>query len=155
MPMSGANSEVRRHVVDIFADLPGFSDPTTLYLSWRNPMNVHLKIKIMSLAAEAQIIRSQTRKMLKWARRAQDAQKKALAYERFSSTDLHRKLIVRKECRAANLAYGFLRGRGYRQMETKSYEDPLWEKVLGMIERFGEGDKRDLRQRFSEWKDAV
>jgi hypothetical protein len=83
----------------------------------------YLKVKIKSLAEEARIIRKETKR----ARKA--SIKNGLA--------LHRKGIVRHEARHTYLAYGFLRGLEYRQMEHKAFEAPDWAKVRRMIERYG------------------
>ncbi len=83
----------------------------------------YLKVKIKSLAAEAKIIRLETKR----AKRA--SIKDGLA--------LHRKGIVRFEARHTHLAYGFLRGREYRQIENKAREAPDWAKVRKMIEKYG------------------
>lgn len=83
----------------------------------------YLKIKIKSLAAEARIIRKETRRVKRISI------KNGLA--------LHRKGIVRFEARHALLAYGFLRGLEYRQMEQKAHEPPDWKKVRKMIEKYG------------------
>lgn len=83
----------------------------------------YLKVKIKSLAAEAKIIRLETKR----AKRA--SIRDGLA--------LHRKGAVRFEARHTHLAYGFLRGREYRQMEQKAHTPPDWDKVRRMIERYG------------------
>ena len=83
----------------------------------------YLKVKIKSLAEEAKIIRTETKRARKVTI------KNGLA--------LHRKGIVRREARHTHLAYGFLRGREYREMENKAFEAPDWAKVRRMIERYG------------------
>lgn len=51
----------------------------------------------------------------------------------------HRRFDVRPECRAASLAYAFLRGADYRAMEPKA--DPStpirWDRVRKLVERYG------------------
>ena len=83
----------------------------------------YLKVKIKSLAEEARIIRKETKRARKVTI------KNGLA--------LHRTGIVRREARHTHLAYGFLRGLEYRQMEHKAFEAPDWAKVRRMIERYG------------------
>lgn len=83
----------------------------------------YLKVKIKSLAEEARIIRKETK------RAKSKSIKEGLA--------LHRKGIVRHEARHTHLAYGFLRGREYRQMEHKAHEAPDWAKVRRMVEKYG------------------
>jgi hypothetical protein len=53
------------------------------------------------------------------------------------------------------LAYGFLRGKSYKQIEKKAYEPPNWTVIEQMAKRFGGLDSRVLLQRFAEWKDAA
>lgn len=104
-------------------------------------MKVYLKMKIMSLAAEARIIRAEEKK---WPG------------EHTARYGLHEHRIhdVRPEARHALLAYGFLRGRSYRQLEAAAARPPDWERVGQLVEKFGGGDVRVLRQRFAEWKEA-
>lgn len=112
----------------------------------------YLKVKIKSLAAEAKIIRKETKR----AKRA--SIKDGLA--------LHRKGVVRFEARHTHLAYGFLRGREYRKMENKAHQTPDWAKVRRMIDRYGthldwnsedcgysdHGDRKEaVLKRFDEW----
>lgn len=112
----------------------------------------YLKVKIKSLAEEAKIIRLETKR----AKRASIR----------DGLSLHRKGPVRHEARHTHLAYGFLRGRGYRQIEPKAHVAPDWDKVRKMIERYGthlewgsedcgyadhKDRKAEVRKRFEEW----
>ncbi|MEE8114492.1 MAG: hypothetical protein V3T23_09055 [Nitrososphaerales archaeon] len=112
----------------------------------------YLKVKIKSLAAEAKIIRKETKR----AKRA--SIRDGLA--------LHRKGIVRTEARHTHLAYGFLRGREYRQMERTTHEAPDWDKVRKMVDKYGShldwssedcgysshsARKQEVRKRFEAW----
>jgi len=83
----------------------------------------YLKVKIKSLAAEAKIIRTEERRARRpgLRRGLQD----------------HRKGIVRYEARHTHLAYGFIRGREYHQMESSTHESPNWERVRKMVEKYG------------------
>lgn len=110
-----------------------------------------LKIKIMSLAAESRIIRREEKK---WPGR----------HAKRLSLREHRIGDVRTEARCALLAYGFLRGRLYRQVENRvrpvdhAHKDkamkPIdWERVIALVARFGGLDKRDARQKLAEWAD--
>ncbi len=116
----------------------------------------YLKVKIKSLAAEAKIIRLETKR----AKRA--SIRDGLA--------LHRKGAVRFEARHTHLAYGFLRGREYRQIEQKAHTPPDWDKVRRMIERYGAhldwnsedcsyGNsilaKEAVLERFDEWREQA
>jgi hypothetical protein len=90
--------------------------------------SIQLKVKIKVLAAEALILRQQEKKYLpEWRLRA-DATYFSLRH--------HRVEAVRKEQRSALLAYGYMRGRAYAQMEKKCYEKPNLERVLNIVQRF-------------------
>lgn len=106
-------------------------------------MKTFLKMKIKSLAAETRIIHSEERK---WP--GQSDMRQSLYH--------HRKTVVQRESRASQLAYGFLRGRDYKVMESKCHELPDWAKVEDIALRFGKAyyDQRELKQRFAAWKDA-
>ena len=105
-------------------------------------MEVYLKIKIMSLAAEARIIRTEERK-----RPGPSDARQGLHQ--------HRVQDVRRECRSASLAYGFLRGRGYRALEAKCYEEPRWGRVIELVRKYGEtGLPVDaLKKAVKDWKE--
>lgn len=100
----------------------------------------HLRIKIKSLADEAQTIRDEANKtsgMEKWELNA------------------HRTGVVRREARHSLLAYGFLRYRSYASMEAKCYEAPSWDKVRRIVKSFGIQNDKELKEeqdaRFEEW----
>lgn len=51
-----------------------------------------------------------------------------------------RTVVLRRESRAANLAYGFLLGRDYWQMERTCYEYPDLQRVENIARQYGAGD---------------
>lgn len=104
--------------------------------------HIYLKMKIKSLAAEAQIIRREERRF----KRGDHPIRVGLS--------AHRRIDVRQEARAAGLAYGFLRGRDYRRLEAKTHTKPDWARVEKLALKYGVDDQRDLKQRFAEWKAA-
>lgn len=108
-------------------------------------MHVYLKIKVVSLAAEAALIRREERKLKRSKTPRATAARAGLSD--------HRRGLVRVEARNACLAYAFLRGRAYRQVEAKAFSLPDWSRVGKLVERYAEGDKREVMRRFSEWKD--
>ena len=108
-------------------------------------MQVYLKVKICSLAAEARIIRS-LEKRRRGPKYGPGAERAGLW--------MHRTKGIRYEARCSQLAYGFLRGRAYRQMERSCHKSPDWERVKNIAERFSAEDKRVIAQRFAEWRDA-
>jgi hypothetical protein len=101
---------------------------------------VYLKVKLKSLAAEARIIRLEESRNKHF--------RNGLSY--------HRRTVVRQEARLTLLAYGFVRGKAYEQIE-KSERQPDWDRVKKMIEKYGvcEGG-REARERqlaaFEAWK---
>lgn len=83
---------------------------------------VYLKVKIKSLAAEAKIIKHEEQRSKGTTR---------------SSLASHRKNIVRRESRNSHLAYGYLRGRTYKQLEKTCHSSPDWDRVERMIKKYG------------------
>lgn len=83
-----------------------------------------LKVKIKSLSAETRII------------------KQAIARYKDLGTKIslreHHVHVVRKEARHSQLAYAFLRGREYHEVEARCDVPPDFVKVAELIERFGE-----------------
>lgn len=125
----------------------------------------HLKIKIKSLAAEASMIRLEERKLKRSypprkvvehdpesnARRhryitrteAEIRRMKAAGF-RIAVLRAHRTKEVRREARAAQLAYAFIRGRAYRESELNlwrrndpSFPNDLCTRVAEIALRFG------------------
>ena len=112
----------------------------------------YLKVKLKSLAEEARIIRLETK------RAKRESIRNGLA--------LHRTGVVRREARHTHLAYGFLRGKEYRQIEPKAHIAPDWDKVRKMVEKYGthldwgsddcgysthKARKAEVRERFEQW----
>jgi hypothetical protein len=98
---------------------------------------VYLKVKIKSLAEEARIIRKET--------------KRARSYTIKKGLDDHRKGAVRYEARHTHLAYGFLRGREYYQIEHTARTTPNWDKVRKMVKSYG---VHYPAEQFIRYKDA-
>jgi hypothetical protein len=109
-----------------------------------------LKVKLKSLAAEARIIRDEEKK-------------NPLFHQALRE---HRIGIVRNEARHTQLAYGFLRGLSYRQIEPKAHQKPDWVKVEKMVQKYGrvhlatvpipwqgrEQLDKEVMERFQKWK---
>jgi len=83
---------------------------------------IFLKVKAKSLAAEAAIIRQETARAPKEFR---------------SDLSAHRRTAVRSAARNTQLAYAFLRGRRYRQVEPNSDTPPNWKEVGRMVKQYG------------------
>jgi len=81
-----------------------------------------MKIKIKQLASEAKDIRNEERRSTKQTRR---------------SLYLHRVNDIRPYARLNYLAYGFLRGRSYQQLERDARIKPNWKEVEKLVKRFG------------------
>lgn len=109
---------------------------------------VYLKVKIKSLEAEAKIIRKEERK-----HRKDDAIRNGLTN--------HRKTVVRIEQRATLLAYAFLRGKSYKEIEPKHVGNTWRElvirnKVKGMVLKYSSNyDKKVVDDRLTEWFKAA
>lgn len=82
---------------------------------------VYLKVKLKSLAAEAKIIRLEEKRNRHFQ----------------NGLWLHRTTVVRSEARHTLLAYGFLKGRTYAQIERTCSRAPEWDRVRKMIEKYG------------------
>jgi len=103
-------------------------------------MRVYLKVKIKSLAAEAKIIRFEERRLRPLTDKTRDY---------FLGLMNHRRGEIRTEARASLLAYGFIRGRTYRSIESKTKEmgrvahSQLWAKVNRLVVKYGPAEYRD------------
>lgn len=124
-------------------------------------MNPALKIKAVSLAAEITLIRREERKWLKsrrWLAKATgntlpaDANiQKARAEANFWGLRTHR-LALRPEARVAHIAYGFVRGRTYAEIERTGSSIPDWSKVIRLVKTYGEGyQDQDVKALVAAW----
>ncbi len=112
-------------------------------------MKTYLRIKIKSLAAEAVLIKFEERKWFKWigTKEIHDKEGKLVATNDVYRKDhplrmslrQHRIDVVRPECRHSNIAYGYMRGRAYKQIENKCYIQPNWERVAEIVRKFSGG----------------
>ena len=83
---------------------------------------IYLKVKIKSLADEAKIIRREERQAILRRDRKEELGNYTKAnqeHEVFEGLREHRMGIVRSEARAAQLAYGFIKGKKYAEIEPK------------------------------------
>lgn len=81
-----------------------------------------LKVKIKSLAAESKIIRAEEKKS-----------RKTLREELYH----HRTRDVRRESRAAQLAYAYLRGKSLKDTEGREGHDDIDGRVGQIVKKFG------------------
>lgn len=130
----------------------------------------HLKIKIKNLAAESGIIRLEERKTLKRILNLKElvqngsstvehngfvvnsSEVATLALFGFQSLSEHRRGIVRSVARINLLAYGFLRGREYVEMEARCHEAPNFDEVEKIARRFSVGSQMDA---WKAWRDRA
>lgn len=92
-----------------------------------------LKVKVKSLAAEAAIIRMEEGRSRGELR---------------SSLRWHRQYDVRREQRAAQLAYGYLRGVAMTRIEPGAKTKPDWDRVRALVKKFG---PKDAFEKFDAW----
>lgn len=85
-----------------------------------------LRVKIKTLTAEAGIIRHEERKARNPLRAAYLSQ--------------HRRREVREWARSSQLAYGFLRGKRYAEIETGGATEPNWKDIRRIAIKFGRFD---------------
>lgn len=119
-------------------------------------MSIQLKIKIKTLAVEARFIRTEELKARKMSRANaayQDANVAKAASSLRANLWEHRINVVRPEARSSQLAYGFLRGKKYSEIEGSVRPDnkPDLKAIKGMVERFGENDKTS---KIKDWLEA-
>ena len=117
-------------------------------------MNIQLKIKIKSLAAESRIIRTEELKCRKNARSCGEAypQQRDKASTTRTSLHEHRTGTVRSEARYSQLAYGFLKDMPYRQMELYTRNEPDWDLIYNIAKRFRPGSN-SISKDFAEWSE--
>jgi len=116
---------------------------------------VHLKCKILTLCAESRIIRHQEEK----------CRNNLYAHVTLNK---HRKVVLRKEARNILLAYGFLNGKEYSQLETRANFEPDWSSIRRYVKKFGVGGewsmgvappdiesaKNEQMEQFEAWADV-
>lgn len=109
----------------------------------------HLKIKIATLAAEARIIRRDERKALGHGRQGLKVGINpdfiSRHYRDFNDLRDHRIGIVRSVTRTNLLAYGFLKGRSYAELEVKTNSVPDFKAVRKNAQTFSDGPWDEVR----------
>ena len=97
---------------------------------------IFLKIKLKSLACEARIIRREEARLRDRCMKEQAPNPRPFTFAR-GEMEAHRRYVVGKEARHTLLAYSFIRGRAFHEVEQKSKTPPDWEKVWRMVDRYG------------------
>jgi hypothetical protein len=119
-----------------------------------------LKIKSVSLALEGQLIHRNEARLKRQIARVKasthaerDATLERLRSDRDKLRE-HRKGIVRHHARNAFLAYGFLNGRAYAEIEARRFSDPDWKAIEKMVSQYGIRDAKlqDIMQSFERWR---
>lgn len=85
-----------------------------------------LKVKALSLAAEARIIRQQTRKSVQHK-----------DFDAANRLHLHRVGIVRSVARDTHLARAYLKGMPYQRVEQKAHTTPNLKAIATMVSKYG------------------
>lgn len=108
-------------------------------------MKTHLRVKIASLVAERRIIK---REMRHWDYLKPDPNWGIMRRVPMWQSLNHHEIKLKSDERAALLAYGFLRGKSYKQLENLCYTEPNWAKVKANVKTFGE-DQMQGNQRIN------
>lgn len=141
----------------------------------------YMKVKIKTMAEEARIIRKEEQKQMgwinflcqkqsfrhgkdeprpderKWPEAKENAQEMSdAAYELFWGLREHRVQKLRREARINHLAYGFLRGVKYSDMEKGSYDFPKLKEIEATAKRFATdlGDN-SFKYMWDHWVDEA
>lgn len=130
-------------------------------------MKSHLQVKVYSMSAEMSYIRrkeEQWKNRARYARQKQKQQSIDYAEKAFWSLRCHR-MVMKSEARNTHLAYGFMKGRSYEQMEHICYgqlkgygsSEPDWKAIETMIQRFSKDEPypQNWMQQFTQWLEAA
>jgi len=111
-----------------------------------------MKIEVKTAAARAQILKEEEQ-FARWRARGAKANANREKYLA-KSTLLHNKRVnkVRNDARSLHLAYGFLAGHAYRDIEPISYVQPNWVRVQELVLAYCDDDKKEtIIDKFSAW----
>lgn len=124
----------------------------------RHPL-YRLKCRIKSMGEEAVSIRFQAHSIANQARSANTFPlrlKIAVMAHMIGSRDRE---MLRRESRATQLAYAFLRSRTYISTERTPHveqnhkiEYHFWKRVEAIVQEFDQRDIREIRQQMAEWR---
>jgi len=123
---------------------------------------IYLKVKIKSLAEEARIIRKEEYKAKKQRRyfsgKQGEEENHQAAIKLFWGLRDHRECPVGTESRSALIAYGFLRGRKFSQLETyptkkgKCVKVSDWHRIFTLVQKYGpEKDHDAVKAAVEKW----
>jgi hypothetical protein len=112
-----------------------------------------LRVRIKELAQEARFIRHEEERIKKHHKI--DGNGNDLKSRHFWMLRHHRKVDVGQAARAAQLAYGFLRGVPYRKIESKTdigyLESRLLKEVRRLATKFSPNGITDYNSEIAEW----
>ena len=81
-----------------------------------------LRVKIKSLAEEARVIRFEEKRSRQPIR---------------DELHHHRVVVVRREARVSQIAYGLIRGRALERIEMAAKTEPNWKRVHELLRKYG------------------
>lgn len=147
--LAGVSVQRLRHALDT-----GPPKSSTGFLAIAEPhgdepmYSIELKIKRLTLAAEARLIRTEEKRA-----------KAKLKIELLDSLHCHRDGVVRRAARAAHLAHAFLTGRAYATVETRTKDRPWEADIAENLRRFGGREfmameKKALNKLVGAWLDG-
>lgn len=118
---------------------------------------LYLKIKISSLTEEARIIKAEERRQKAYSRSANGEDRRERSKRYLLGLKEHRRRDVRDEQRATLLAYGYIRGKSYLEIEGRNCSSsPQWDRVTAMVSKYGERYTTEEAARLKAWiADAV
>lgn len=134
---------------------------------------IYLRVKIKDLGEEARSIKLEELKRKKRNRKiflktGINPNDGGIVDHKYRTDDVfwglrhHRVWDVRREARASQLAYAFLRGRSYRQVEKEGstpLDSSMFERVAQLIAKFGNrkepGFKEAIYGELKAWLEAV
>jgi hypothetical protein len=120
-----------------------------------------LKCKAIALAEESKAFKKQEQREKRLYRKWKAAAAAGKAkFERnltvYNGIRDHRLMMVRKEARCSLLAYGFLKGLKYQEMENFSWSQPNWDRVEKLALRYANrSTEQDIKQTFAQWRDEA
>lgn len=101
---------------------------------------VYIKHQICQVAAAARASRKleeKQRRNIAWAIQHEEPVQADDARRARRQLSEWRRVYLRRQARAHNLAYAFIRGRSYRSVEPHSHEEPDWEMVRTLVKMGG------------------
>ena len=116
---------------------------------WRELQAIATRMALSGNLLEASKATMREERTARRARKASDG-----AHRLAASLRRHRTVVVRVAARQTLLAYSFIRGRTYEQIETKARTRPDWPEVWRMVKTYGASETEApavLRERFSLW----